>query len=83
MFSRKYLVVAVATSSVALSGQLQAQEVEALRGENFTVEEVLVTARKKTENLQSVPIAIDAISTQQLEEKAITTLRDVAKYTPA
>ena len=53
---------------------------ESLRGENFQLEEVLVTARKKVENLQSVPVAIDAIGRAQLEEKAISSLADVAKY---
>ena len=83
MFTKRKMGVAVATSAVLFGGQVQAQEtreVSALRGDDFQVEEILVTARKKVENLQSVPIAIDAFSEAMLDEKAISTLEDVAKY---
>ena len=55
-------------------------QVSALRGADFQLEEILVTARKKVENLQSVPIAIDAFSAAMLDEKAINTLEGIAKY---
>ncbi len=84
MFSKTQIAVAVAAGSLLAAGQLQAQQetrkVQSLRGEDFILEEVLVTARKKVENLQSVPIAIDAFTEQMLDEKAITTLEDVARY---
>lgn len=35
------------------------------------IEEVIVTAQKKSENLQDVPIAISAFSAQSIEDKAI------------
>lgn len=83
MFHNKIMVAALAVSAVVSSGHSFAQgsrEVAALRGDDFQLEEVLVTARKKVENLQSVPIAIDAFGEAMLEEKAITTLEDLAKY---
>jgi iron complex outermembrane receptor protein len=82
MFRKTQLGVAVAASTLLLGGQVQAEtrEVQSLRGENFQLEEVLVTARKKVENLQSVPLAIDAFSAQMLDEKAINTLEGIAKY---
>jgi iron complex outermembrane receptor protein len=83
MFKKTKLGVAITTSAIALGSQVQAQEarqVSALRGADFQVEEILVTARKKVENLQSVPIAIDAFSAEMLDEKAINTLEGVAKY---
>jgi iron complex outermembrane receptor protein len=83
MFRKTQLGVAVAASALLFGGLVQAQEsreVVSLRGDNFQLEEVLVTARKKVENLQSVPISIDALGEAMLTEKAITTLEDVAKY---
>jgi iron complex outermembrane receptor protein len=80
MFRKNQLGVAVAASTLLFGGQVQSREVESLRGENFQLEETLVTARKKVENLQSVPISIDALGETMLNEKAITTLEDVAKY---
>ena len=81
MFHKRGLVLAIgALSAAGLAHAQEGREVESLRGENFQLEEVLVTARKKVENLQSVPVAIDAIGRAQLEEKAISSLADVAKY---
>ena len=45
------------------------------------VEEIVVTARKRSENLQDVPMAITAFTTESIERKGITDLGDVAKYT--
>ncbi len=82
MFIKSKLGVAVAACSLCTVVTVQAQEreVQALRGESFMLEEVIVTARKKSENLQSVPLAIDAFTADVLDEKAIDSLEDVAKY---
>jgi iron complex outermembrane receptor protein len=46
------------------------------------VEELIVTAQKRAENVQSVPIAITALSAQEMERRAVTNLVDVARFTP-
>ena len=43
------------------------------------VEEIIVTTRKKEENLQDLPIAVDAISAEQIARQGITGIADVAK----
>ncbi|MDX2142802.1 MAG: TonB-dependent receptor [Rhodospirillaceae bacterium] len=45
------------------------------------IEEIVVTARKRSENLQDVPIVITAFTSANIERKGIATLSDVAKYT--
>lgn len=82
MFKKNQLAIAVAACGVLYGGQVSAEtrEVTSLRGDNFQLEEVLVTARKKVENMQSVPIAIEAFTAEKLDELAITTLQDVARY---
>jgi iron complex outermembrane receptor protein len=45
------------------------------------IEEVLVTARKRVENLQEVPIAITAFSAAQLEKIGISDISDLADST--
>mgnify|MGYP001814257875 CR=1 FL=1 len=84
MLKKKQIAVAIAAGTLATSLQSygQGRTVTALQGDDFALEEVLVTARKKVENMQSVPIAIDALGEDLLDEKAITTLADVAKYAP-
>lgn len=46
------------------------------------VGEVLVTAQKRSERLQDVPIAISAISGSQLESRNITNLLDLGSVSP-
>ena len=45
-------------------------------------EEVVVTARKRQEGAQSVPIPISAISAEQLETRNLTEIRDIEKLSP-
>jgi len=46
------------------------------------VEEVIVTAQKRREKLQNVPIAITAVSAAQLKDSGITQLFDLGKVAP-
>lgn len=50
---------------------------------NTTVQEVLVTARRRTESLQDVPLSISALSGAQLERSGVTTLEQVTKIQPS
>ncbi|PCD04375.1 TonB-dependent receptor [Sphingomonas spermidinifaciens] len=45
-------------------------------------DDILVTARRTTERLQDVPVAITALSGEALAARGIDTLDQVAKYTP-
>ena len=43
------------------------------------IEEIKVTARKKAENLQDIPVQVDVITAQEIERAGITSLEDIAK----
>jgi iron complex outermembrane receptor protein len=45
-------------------------------------EEIVVTAQKRSESLQNVPLSITAIPRQQLEDAQVDSFRDVAGLTP-
>ncbi|MEI8296978.1 MAG: Plug domain-containing protein, partial [Pseudomonadota bacterium] len=47
------------------------------------LDEVIVTAQKRSENLQSVPISIQAFDTRKLTELQVTSFDDYAKYLPS
>lgn len=47
------------------------------------LQEVVVTAQKRTENLQNVPISITAIGTEKLEQLGINNFNDYVKYLPS
>lgn len=71
---------ALAACAFALGGAAaQAQENSAAE---LALEEIVVTARKATENLQTVPIAIAAFTAKDIEAAGIRDLGDVASQTP-
>jgi iron complex outermembrane receptor protein len=45
-------------------------------------EEIVVTARRRAENILDVPISITTFSTQQLDRLSATSLRDVGSFVP-
>lgn len=47
-----------------------------------TVEEIVVTARKKAEGLQDVPVAVSAITEQTLEDKGVNVFEDYLLQLP-
>ncbi|MDP9008241.1 MAG: TonB-dependent receptor [Pseudomonadota bacterium] len=46
------------------------------------LEEIIVTAQKRSENLQDVPISVVALSAQQIKDAGITDIRNLAILTP-
>lgn len=65
----------IAAMSCAPSAQAQEQDVEGL-------EEVVVTARKQTENLQEVPLAVSVFDAKSLESKGVDNIVGIADYSP-
>ena len=47
------------------------------------IEEITVTARKKAENLQDVPISVNVITSEMLDRMGIKDLQDIAKLEPS
>ncbi len=48
-----------------------------------TLEEVIVTARKRTENLEDVPISINVFTAKDLQNLSISQFEDYATLTPS
>lgn len=46
------------------------------------VAEVVVTARKREENVQNIPVAVTALSGDQVQQYNLTAVQDVAEQTP-
>jgi outer membrane receptor protein involved in Fe transport len=51
--------------------------------DSVTLEEVVVSAQKRDENLQSVPLSITALGTSKLEELHVASFADYAKFLPS
>jgi iron complex outermembrane recepter protein len=46
------------------------------------LEDIVVTARKRAENLQDVPVSVAALTGEQLQARGINSLSELAQYTP-
>jgi iron complex outermembrane recepter protein len=69
----------LASAVLAASPVAFAQEQQA----NAGLDEVIVSAQKREENLQNVPISVQAIGTQRLQELHVQSFDDYAQYLPS
>lgn len=69
-------------TGVCLALLAVAQEVSA-QNESFMLEEVIVTAEKRTESLQDTPISLVAFDSATLENQGIDSLIDIASLVPS
>ena len=63
-------------------GAAQIDSGDSRAGAEITLEEIVVTARKRTEDLQSTPISIRAFSGEDLEARGVDRMDDLANYVP-
>lgn len=74
--------------NIAAAGVLMAfasaatQPVLAQNQTNPRLEEIVVSAKQRDENLQDVPLAITVFTAQALEDRGIADVRDLAQFTP-
>jgi len=68
-----------AAMSSALFGQTAVAQDEA---GGLAIEEILVTAQKRSESLQEVPIAISVFSADAIDNGTVKELRDLSEYIP-
>ncbi len=73
------VAAAVATALGSISGVSIAQEVS---GVPASAEQITVTASRRDTNLQELPQSVSAISQDDIQALQITSLNDIARYTP-
>jgi iron complex outermembrane recepter protein len=56
---------------------------EAATSDAAMLEEIIVTARKTSENIQDTPVAVTALTAAALEERAVVNISEIAAYTPS
>ena len=77
-FSRLALSLAVAAGGALAAGMAAAQEDLT----NLGIEEMVVTAQKREENLQAVPISISALSATDIERRGVQNSADLVSTIP-
>ncbi|MEH6584713.1 MAG: TonB-dependent receptor [Halioglobus sp.] len=66
--------MSAAVASVLVSGQVQAQQ--------NTLEEVIVTASRRAESIQDIPLNIAAVSGEELQTQGLSSLTEVMRWVP-
>ncbi|MBP6748587.1 MAG: Plug domain-containing protein, partial [Xanthomonadaceae bacterium] len=67
---------------VAPAAQVQAQEAEAQAEDQSTLDTITVTARKREETLQDVPVAVTAFTSDTLDKLNVEDLSDLDAQVP-
>ncbi len=81
MNCKKTLSYAVLATLAAAAGAARADAPAA--ESSMSLEEVVVTAQRRSENLQNVPISIQALTGETLKELKVSTLDEFVKYLPS
>lgn len=77
---RAALLCGIAVSSIGVSVPAWAQN--AMAEEETSADEIIVTARRREESLQDVPIAVSAFSGEALEMRGALDLTEIGNITP-
>jgi iron complex outermembrane recepter protein len=78
---RRLVRISIVIFCFALSG-LPALHAQETKGEEFTLEEITVTAEKRVENLQKTPIAMAVIQGADLRDTGAVSIADILKDIP-
>lgn len=80
MNTRTHLAAAMSAAVLASTIPLHASAQEGAAGDGL--EEIVVTAQKREQKLQEVPMAVTAVSGVQLEQQGITQFQDLLRSVP-
>lgn len=78
MFSNRLSVAIKTAVGITAMGMLSN-----VHAETLVLEEVIVTAQKRSESLQDVPVAVTAFSADTIQEAGISDTSDIAVMTPS
>src|SRR5580658_2449625 len=65
----------------ALAPMILAERASAQAGD--TIETVVVTAEKRSQDIQAVPVTVDAYNEDQLRQSNVNTINDLQKISPS
>jgi len=75
-------IVASFILSLAITSAASAQEAQPQANPPHTVDEIVVTAQKRTQSLQDVPIVVTTINRQLIQDIGVKDIKDLTLLTP-
>lgn len=86
IYNRILMATAAPVAALAFSGAALAQDTTQSQTESETssgIADIVVTARRTSENLQTVPVAVTALTPEKLEQKQVLQVTDLARTAPS
>ena len=80
--ARALLLISSSTLTLLAVPAAHAADAAAAAPAATALEEVIVTARKREENIQNIPVAITAVSAKQLDNYALRSIEEISANTP-
>ncbi len=68
--------------AIMLASPVQAQQDDSRRAESGGIEDIIVTAQRRSESMQKVPIAVSAFSQDQLRSQGVSSTLDLGRFVP-
>src|SRR5665213_3571381 len=72
----------VAAATALFAGPSMAADQSSTSASQNNLEEIVVTAQFRAQNLQDTPVAITAVNAQMMENRGQTTLHDLSQQAP-
>jgi iron complex outermembrane receptor protein len=76
------VVIAYLFVSAGLAGAAEPDATTGAAADNGTLEEIVVTARRRAEDLQSVPLTVTAVTAETIQSQDVTNLEDLNSFVP-
>ncbi len=72
----------LAVTATAADNSTAATAVPSAVTDSGTLQEVVVTARRRTEDLQNVPLTVNAVTAQTIQDQDVTSVDDLSRFVP-
>ncbi|WP_374285444.1 TonB-dependent receptor [Novosphingobium sp.] len=76
------LSISIGALALGLAAPAQAQDAKADDNAEVSLDEIIVTAQKRAQNLQEVPIAISALGAEKIAQLGVRDTRDISGLAP-
>ena len=80
---KSFMFAGVAVGAMMFSSAVMAQDAPTSAEDNGGLEEIVVTAQKREENLQNVPVSVTALSAEALANQRIAEFSDLTRAAPS
>ena len=82
MFRKSLMASTAVLMATAIPGISYAQDAVSAEDDKSGIDEIVVTAQRREENLQDVPISVSAFGAKQIEEKGLTEISRLEGLVP-